>query len=116
MIENRKFIRLKVMIPVEYRILKKHKRQKTFSSFMKNISVGGLSIIAKEPLRERDLVQLEIHAPHLEDSVRVLGDVTWFSRSGDKNNPLHEAGIRFQEVDPGELNKILDYVYSVAIG
>ena len=116
MIENRKFIRLKSPLPAEYRLIKKHKRQKTLVSSIKNISVGGLSLILKEELRQGDLIQIDIEVPHWVEPVRVVGDVIWYSVSRDKERPAHEAGVRFREVNPVELHKILDYVYSVAIG
>jgi len=115
MIENRKFIRLRAPLPVEYRLIKKHKRQKSFLSQIRNISIGGLSLVVKEPVREGDLLQIQIQIPHLEEPVRVTGDVIWFVAARDREG-RHEAGVRFQDVKPLELNKILDYVYSVAIG
>ena len=116
MTENRKFIRLRAPLPVEYRLLDKHKKQKKFSSFMKNISVAGLSLVIKEPVRTGDLMRVQIDVPCLEEPVYVVGDVIWHSILKRNEEAAHEAGIRFQEVDPSELNKILDYVYTVAIG
>ena len=116
MVENRKFIRLRAPLPVEYRSMSKHKKQKKFSSLMKNISVGGLSLVVKEPVRAGDLIQVRIDVPHLEEPVSVVGDVVWHFSAKREQGPVHEAGIRFQEVNPSELNKILDYVYTVAIG
>lgn len=118
MIENRKFIRLKSPLPVEYKILRKHKRQKTQDSYMKNISVGGLSLCVVEDVRHGELLQLDIRIPHFEDPVRVVGDVVWFTatKNRDSGEIDRYAGIRFKQVDPRELNKILDFVYSIAIG
>ncbi len=116
MIENRKFIRLRAPLPVEYSLIKKHKKQRAFSSCIKNISIGGLSLIVKEPVRVGELIRIQIQVPYLEDAVCVVGDVVWASATKDKHNPAREAGVRFQNVDPSDLNKILDYVYSVAIG
>ncbi len=116
MIENRKFIRLRTLLPVEYRLIKKHKKQKTVAALMNNISIGGLSLVLKETFRVGDLVWVGIQVPHLEDPVEIVGDVMWHWTSKNKEKPSQEAGIRFQDANPGELNKILDYVYSVAIG
>ena len=112
--ENRKFIRLRVPLPVEYSLIKKHKRQKAFRTTMQNISVGGLSLQVKEPVRNGDLLRIEIQVPDWEEPIRVVGDVIWHGGATKEEHP--QAGIRFREVNPVELNKILDYVYSVAIG
>ena len=117
MIENRKFIRLKAPLPAEYCLIKKHKRQKTHATCVKNISVGGLSLVIKESVRQGDLMQIQIRVPLLQEPVRVTGDVVWHSaHHRDHSDAVLEAGVRFRDVNPAELNKILDYLYSVAIG
>ena len=116
MVENRKFIRLKSPLPVEYSLIKKHKRQKKYISIMRNVSVGGLSLLLKEEVRIGDLIQVDIRVPHWVSPVRVVGDVIWHSPSREREKTAPAAGVRFREVNPAELNKILDYVYSVAIG
>ncbi len=116
MIESRKFIRLKSPLPVEYSLIKKHKRQKTFSSSMQNICVGGLSLLVKEEVRQGDLLKIDIQVPQWVEPVKVVGDVIWCSASKDKQPCQFEAGVRFREINPVELHKILDYVYAVAIG
>jgi c-di-GMP-binding flagellar brake protein YcgR len=117
MIENRKFIRLRAPLPVEYRLIKKHKRQKSMTSMIHNISVGGLSLALKESARQGDIIEVSIGVPHLEDPVLVVGDVIWHRLAKDKDQHVfHQAGLRFRDVDPIDLHKILDYVYSVAIG
>ena len=116
MVENRKFIRLKAPLPAEYRMIKKHKRQKTHSTFIKNISIGGLSLILVEEARHGDLMQIHIRVPYLQDPVAVTGDVIWHSASRGNENTIHEAGVQFRDVNPVELHKVLDYIYSVAIG
>lgn len=114
--ENRKFIRLRVPLPVEYSLIKKQKRVKPVRTTMQNISVGGLSLQVKEAVRNGELMKIEIQVPDWQEPIRVVGDVIWHGTGGPKDEPQHFAGVRFREVNPVELNKILDYVYSVAIG
>ena len=84
---------------------------------MTNICVGGLSLVVKESVRHGDLMQIKIQVPHWREPIQVAGDVIWCSLSPkNKENLAYEAGIRFRGVSPTELHKILDYVYSVAIG
>ncbi len=114
--ENRKFVRLKVLLPVEYSLVRKHKRTRTHRTMMRNISVGGLSLSVKEEVRNGELMKIEIQVPDWVEPINVVGDVIWHSSTGTKDNPQYEAGVRFREINPLELNKLLDYVYSVAIG
>ena len=116
MIESRKFIRLRAPLPVEYSLIKKHTRQKAHTSSMMNICVGGLSLLVKEEVRQGDLMKIEIQVPQWVEPVKVIGDVIWCSPAKDKQGSQMEAGVRFREINPVELHKILDYVYSVAIG
>ena len=118
MIENRKFIRLRTSIGIVYRLIKKHKRLKPTASLVKNISGGGLSLMAKEDLRTGDLLDMEIHIPHLEDPVCAIGEVVWFASFEDREREriIREAGVRFRDVHPKDLHHILEYVYTIGIG
>lgn len=108
MIEKRKLVRLKAPIGISYTLVKKYKRSRAHSTFLKNISGTGLSLVAKDDLRVGDLVRLEIQIPHLKDTVSAFGEVVWFSKG--------EAGIRFRDILAPDLNEILEYVYTIGIG
>ena len=108
MIEKRKFVRLKAPIGISYAVVKKHKRVSSHLTFVKNISGTGLSLLAKEGLRVGDLLKLEIQIPHLEDSIDATGEVVWLMAP--------EAGVRFCDISAPDLNKILEFVYTIGIG
>ena len=108
MIEKRKFVRLKAPIGISYSVVKKYKRASSHLTFVKNISGTGLSLLAKEGLRVGDLLKLEIQIPHLEDSIDATGEVVWLTAP--------EAGVRFRDISAPDLNKILEFVYTIGIG
>ena len=108
MIERRKFIRLKAPIGVAYKLIPEAKAEKMRLSLVRDISGGGVRIMAKEPLRVGDLLELEIQIPHLEDAIRAVGEVVWFEKK--------EAGVRFRDIEPADLHHILEYVHTIGIG
>ena len=106
MLEKRKFIRLKAPLGVVYRVIRKHKRLRQQTSFIKNISGAGACLSCKEELRHGDLIQMEIQIPHLADAVQVVGEVVWvIPRAGHDN---HEVGVRFRDAAPKSLSRILE--------
>lgn len=116
MLEKRKFIRLGAAIGVSYKVIKTHKRQKEALSLVKDIGGGGIRVIAKEDLRHGDLVDLKIQVPHLSEPLEAIGEVVWFSKAKDGDHEHREAGVRFRDIHPNDLHKILEYVHTIGIG
>jgi len=116
MIERRKFIRLQAPLGVVYKTIKKNKRQAPVPSLIKNIGGGGVRVIVKEDLRPGDLLELQIQIPHLEEPIHAVGEVVWFSHSKEKENDQREAGLRFREIEPEDLHRILEFVHTIGIG
>ena len=114
--ERRKFIRLRAPIGVSYRHIKKGKRQRPQLTLIKDISGGGLCLLAKEELRAGDLLDIEIQIPHLSEPVRVVGEVAWYVPERGKGREDAEAGVRFRDVEPKDLHSIFEYVYTIGIG
>ena len=114
MLEKRKFIRLKVPLGVVYRVVRKKKAQKPQISFIHDISGAGVSLYCKEDLRHGDLLRIEIQIPHLADPVQVLGEVVWTAPRPEHSN--YHVGLRFRDVPAKDLSRILEYVYTIAIG
>lgn len=116
MVEKRKFIRLKTPVKIVYTLIKKQKKQKAISSVTRDISAGGLRIVAKEPLRSGELIELEMFIPYLEESIKAVGEVVWCSGSREHPSETHEAGIRFRDIASRDLHCVLEYVHAIGIG
>ena len=117
--ENRKYVRLQVPIGVVYRLIdKKAKNTKEVLTLAVNIGGGGISLVAKDNLRQGDLLAIQIHVPHHDDPIRAVGEVVWFygPQAPGKGRVGLEAGVRFCDIAPEDLKVILDYVHSVGIG
>ena len=116
MIERRKFIRLQAPIAIVYKLVKKSKRLKPQSSLIKNIGGGGVRILVKEDLRSGDLLDLEIQIPHYKESVRAVGEVVWFAHITERDRDTREVGLRFRDIKPEDLHKVLEFVHTIGIG
>ncbi|MBI4432142.1 MAG: PilZ domain-containing protein [Candidatus Omnitrophica bacterium] len=117
MIERRKFIRLKAPIGVVYKLVQNEAKPAAANpSLVKDISGGGVRIMVKEVLRTGDLLELQIQIPHLADPIRAVGEVAWFSQWHDAERQIREAGLRFRDIKPHDLHRILEYVYTIGIG
>ena len=114
--ENRKHLRLQTSIGIIYTLVKKHKKPRATHSLVRDISGGGLRVIAKETLRSGELLEMEIQIPHLEDSIHAVGEVVWFFHWKEKDQEIREAGVRFRDIEPTDLHRILEYVYTIGIG
>ena len=111
--ERRKYVRLRAPIGVAYKIVKGPKTRS--KSTLRDISGGGLMLVANENLRAGDLLDLEIHIPLSGEPIQAVGEVVWFT-AGDGRDRQREAGVKFRDIDPQELHRILEYVHTVAIG
>lgn len=116
MVEKRKYIRLIAPIGVTYQLLRKNRRQGTHKSLIRDLSGGGLSLVVYEEMRAGDLLELEIQVPHLEEPVPAVGEVVWYVHSKGMDREVREAGLRFRDIQAGELHHILEYVHAVGIG
>ena len=114
--ENRKYIRLQAPIGISYTSIKKHKKPGATRSLVKDISGGGLRIMAKEELMSGELLEMEIQIPHLQDSIHAIGEVVWYFSWKEKERETREAGVRFRDIEPEDLHRILEYVHTVGIG
>lgn len=116
MIERRKFIRLQAPIGVVYKVLKKSRRPKPAPSLIRNIGGGGVCIIAKEDMRSGDLLDMQIQIPHLKETIHAVGEIVWFDHFRERDREIREAGVRFRDIEPKDLHRILEFVHTIGIG
>ncbi len=113
--EKRKFVRLVAPIGICYRSMAAVKTgQRKQLSLIKNISGGGIGFQSPEPFRLGDLLELEIQIPHFKEPVKAVGEVVRADNA--IAGPGKELGVMFRDIEPKDLNRILDYVYTVGIG
>ena len=116
MIERRKFIRLSAPIGISYRPMKKGRSGKPIVSFVRNIGGGGVRFVVRDSFLAGDLLEMKIEIPNVTDAIRAVGEVVWYLESPDKKREGGEVGVKFREIDPKDLHRVLEYVHAVGIG
>ena len=114
--EKRKYVRLREPMDLVYKLAKKVKPQRSYSTFIQDIGGGGIKILAKSDLREGDLLEMEIRIPGLKHPIESIGEVVWFVTGPEANGKHQEAGVRFRDIHPVDLHRILEYIYTEALG
>ncbi len=108
--ERRSFVRLNLLSDVIYTKSPKEERL----TFTKNISKGGICIIAYEELKKSELLDLEIYLPDDNAPINAKGKVAWSKEFiiGDKaRGKRFDVGVEFVEINDSDLNKIDKYVF-----
>jgi len=110
--ERRKFVRLNVGCEVNYKVLNVEP-PKFIKSKTKNISAGGICLIADEKLNPGTLLELNFHLPDKAITIRAKGRVAWvnpFKIANEKER--FDCGIEFVEISPKDQKIINQYVFS----
>lgn len=110
--ERRKFVRLNFLVDVIYRRYESSEKEKL--SLSKNISTGGICLIAYGELKESDLLDLEIYLPDDNKPIKVMGRVVWVNEFIIGETPKgkrYDVGVEFIDIDQDDLTKIYKYVF-----
>ncbi len=105
--ERRKYVRLKATVQVKYTVIGKPGEIKVFS---RDISAGGLCIVAEEKLQTDTPLQLEIKIPDLKDPIRGLGRVVWQKGFAEQPEGNFNTGIEFTGISDFDRFNINRYV------
>lgn len=108
--ERRKYVRLQATVQINYKILGK---PGTVEVFSKNISAGGLCVVADKELSLDTPLQLEIKIPDLKAPIQAIGRVVWQSEitTGDADSKSKlETGIEFTGISDFDRFNINRYV------
>ncbi|MBM3251291.1 MAG: PilZ domain-containing protein [Candidatus Omnitrophica bacterium] len=109
--EKRKFIRLNTSVDVIYSILKQPEEKLTAQT--KNISAGGICIIAHEKLDIHTLLVISIYFPGEALPIICEGRVVWTkSFQIGKEAAHYDVGVEFTKIGQEDRKKIDQYVFS----
>ena len=112
-VEKRQFVRLNLLADITYtrRVISPNEKL----SLTRNISKGGICLIAYEKLNENELLDLNIFIPEQEKPIAATGKIAWIKEFiiGDpEKGKRYDVGIEFIKINNGELVKIDKYVGS----
>jgi len=74
------------------------------SSFLTDISGGGVFIGTTKPMEISTRLQVCFHIPGISDSMLVTGTVVWVRNLESSDNP--GMGVRFDEMEPGDRERL----------
>lgn len=111
--EKRRFIRLNTSVDVQYTVLEKSSVDK-LNTKSKNISSGGICIIASDKLENNDILGISIYLPGEPMPLAAKGSVAWskpFQIGKEKEH--YDVGVEFIQINPEDRKKINQYVFSL---
>lgn len=79
---------------------------------VEDVSRTGMRVALPKPLRRGTKVLFTVRLPGETAPVAVVGEVVWAAPGAQ----LSGAGIRFQEIKPLDLARMLDYLYARWLG
>ena len=86
------------------------KETEVYEGYTIDISRGGLSFVAEEPLPDDSIIALALHSPVFDQPSLAIGRVRWQKRIGR----LSAVGVQWIEWgDYAQLNAILEYAASI---
>ena len=108
MIERRKYPRVDDFLSINYRLL--DSAGPFINTVCKNISVGGLCFPVMEGLAQGSFLDIEINIREIKKNIKSQGRVAWSKKREDKRYP-YVIGVEFTEIEDGERDFILHYVW-----
>ena len=111
--EKRKFVRLNALVDVVYNRISPSVQTKL--SLVKNISKGGICLIAYEELKEQDMVDLKMFLPQEEKPIQAVGRIAWikeFSIGNLAEGRRFDVGVEFVEIKDEDAARIGKYVFA----
>jgi len=110
--EKRRFPRLPINTEVEYTIPDQEEAE-LFTTGSKNISSGGVCIVAFEKLEPGVILDLKFSIPALNKFIIAKGRVAWIKELHiveTKIGKIYEAGIEFVNIKDADREKIQEFI------
>ena len=111
--DRRNFPRFNLLVDVGVAKRSDSHSEKTLLS--KNISQGGVCVIAYEEYKFGDLLDLKINLPGIAEVIQAIGKVVWvkeFSVGDGKNSRRFDVGLEFVGVNDVIFDKINKYLFT----
>jgi len=111
--DRRKFVRLNAGVEINYTVLGNESQQKEQTA-TKNISAGGICLIAYEQLRTGDVLSLSFSLSDSQPPVVINGKVVWtksFKVASEKE--CYDVGVEFTDVGDADRKRIDKYIFSL---
>lgn len=107
---TRQFKRLNVFYLVKYRV--SGSKEEPQMANVKNVSAGGLKILTKEILPEKETLELTILIPHLKHTIEAKG-VALRVRKADDSGTFAVA-VQFTDISANDQNALNHFIENLA--
>jgi len=80
------------------------------TSFIRNISIKGICIVANRQMEPKTVLYLVIHLPGIESPIEAVGQAIWQRISTDFENNLgkyYDIGVAFVNLSDYNLNRLM---------
>lgn len=112
--EKRVDPRISIKIPVIFRVIDDQeeietlfeRKRKEKHTHTLNISLGGMSIVAGEALKDQSILSLDILISGSEKILKAIAEVVWSNEMG--------GGIRFLTMNEDDIETLKDYLDKAA--
>jgi hypothetical protein len=111
--ERRQFPRFNLLVDVS--VTKRASSQREKLLITKNISQGGICIIAYEELKVGDFLDLKIHPPGSKESIKAIGKVIWcreFCIGDEQKGRRFDVGVEFVGLNDDTFKEINKYLFT----
>lgn len=113
--ERRKFIRLNINVEIKYAVVSDKSAERTAQT--RDIGAGGICILADEPLKKGDVLDINFLLPEVPPNVHAKGRVAWikpFSIASEQNI-RYDTGIEFIDITDEDRKRVNKYVFSLKL-
>jgi len=113
-IQRRNFYRLKIIKPIEYRMINKSEGSeeeiiKYNEGILLDISEGGLRFCTNKEMEESDVLEM-IVGIGINRSLKLNGIIVRKEYNADKSG-MYEYGVRFSEINKQAKNLLIKFIY-----
>jgi len=113
--EKREFVRLDLNVKVDWKkISDTPEVEQEFSDKTKNISVGGICLVAYEKLNIGETLQISMELPS-EKVINAIGKVIWISEYeiiDREEETIYDIGVEFIGISKKEREEINKFVFA----
>jgi len=108
--EQRKYARLETAMRMKYHVA--GAGTKPVEAHCLNISLGGVCFLAREKLRKRTPMEVNVYfSTEEKEPITVRGTVVWQGRDGGKGKKGFPTGIFFETMEKAIQKRFVDFVF-----
>ena len=110
--ERRRYPRVRAAFAEYSPIGAEEATSKGISTFIKNVSAGGVCIVVSQEIEVNSILSLKIYLSQSESSIQAKGKVVWSKTSSFRGGvrAYYDLGIEFVEIDENDRMRICKYI------